>query len=640
MKKYARSLILFLISLIEKHEYRNNTIGFDQDDDSKKIIDTIDVSDKGYKVLTDTGYQPLTHIHKTQPYKVHRIATQDFILEGADRHIVFDEHFNEVFIKDLSVGDYIQTKNGLQQITEMGIYNSSVSMYDITVDSPDHRFYADGILSHNSVMTAIFINWYVIFNTEKNILVMANKGETMKEIIDKIVVIHGGLPYFMKPGIFKKNMSEIRFDNDCKIFGQATTKTAAIGFSVDFLFADEFAKIPDNIASEFYASIYPTLSSMTNSRMVITSTADGLNLFYRIFSGAEKGLNRFKSMITYWYEVPGRDEKWKQETIADLGGDEERFNREFGCQFLNPSNLLLDSQTLLELQESTKPYKHMDIEIFDDMEVDYNGLLWDDVAFDSILDNNKNRFYVLGVDLSEGIGRDYSVINIFELCAMNSEQFSNLKNINSEKDFVYFKQIGIYRKNDSSIEEVVKIAIGLLEFLGPENTKINLEYNMNGGYFFNMVKSNYDEYFDEIFIRTKHTVDAKKRSVGVKVTGGNKTNMCVFLKKNIRQKQVVFNEENTVNEMLSFGLDKHGHYNSQTGHDDIAMTLVGLSACYGSYEFEDMVMEVLENMKLEDNKKMYELIEKHFGGEDSLDFYGGTKGIEPEGTMVVSKRLY
>lgn len=505
----------------------------------------------------------------------------------------------------------------------------------------ENRFtvYAASRQIGKSVMTGIFINWYIIFNTEKNILVMANKGDTMEEIIDKILRIHESLPYFLKPGVFKKNMSELRFDNDCKVFGQCTTASAAIGFAVDFLFADEFAKIPDNIAEEFYASIYPTLSSMDNSRMVITSTAHGLNLFYRLYTNAVQGKGRFKPLITYWWEVEGHDEAWKQETIADLGGDEDRFNREFGVQFLTPGKLLLDAETLQRLQEETTKYVHYEIDKLEDDDVEYKALLWDENEFEKIEEDKKKKQFIIAVDLAEGVGLDYSVLNIFEVRCIDSSLFGSLKFVESENDFVYFKQIGIYRTNDVDIHGVAKIAIGIINFLGPENTRINLEYNKDGGWFHDIIKKTYDEYYDELFLKTHHTVDAKKRNVGVKVTGANKTNFCTSLKRRIRNKQVVFNEENTINEMLSFGLDKNGSYNSQSGHDDIAMTLVGLSACYDSYEFHEVVAEVLENMKPEDSVKMYDIISENIDGGDSISYYGGKEKVNEE-TIVVSKRIY
>jgi hypothetical protein len=279
---------------------------------------------------------------------------------------------------------------------------------------------------------------------------------------------------------------------------------------------------------------------MDNSRMIITSTAHGLNLFYRLYNNAVQGKGRFKPLITYWYEVEGHDEAWKQETIADLGGDEDRFNREFGVQFLTPGKLLLDAETLLRLQEEKSAYVHFEIDnLEDDGDIDYKALVWDEKEFEKIEEDKEKKQFIIGVDLAEGVGLDYSVLNIFEVRCIDSSLFDKLKFVESENDFVYFKQIGLYRRNDTDIHVVAKIAQGIIDFLGPENTRINIEYNKDGGWFHDIVKKTYDEYYDELFLKTHHTVDAKKRSVGVKVTGGNKTNLCTDHKLKITNKQVV-----------------------------------------------------------------------------------------------------
>ena len=171
-----------LIEKIEKYELRNNDL--DQNDISKKILYSIKTNN--LKVKTDTGYQPVSEIHSTQPFDVYRIDLDNYHLECADNHIVFDEYFNEVFVKDLKKGDYIITEAGVQKINYISKKGYTLSMFDLTVDHPNHRFYTNGILSHNTISSAIFILHTILFNNDKNAMIVANKGDTATEIVDKI----------------------------------------------------------------------------------------------------------------------------------------------------------------------------------------------------------------------------------------------------------------------------------------------------------------------------------------------------------------------------------------------------------------------------------------------------------------------
>ena len=252
IKKIFKTLIFKIIELIEKFEYR--FLNLDENDINKKILNTVDLND--IQVLTDKGWSEATNIHITQPYKIWRLVTSTGkFLECADNHIIFDKYFNQIFVKDLKIGDYIQTKDGLESIVSVEFYNSSVSMYDLTVNSEDHRYYTNDILSHNTVMSSIFLARFTIFNYDKNVLLVGNKGVTTKEIMDKINNILEGLPFFLKPGMVKKDVMTLFFDNKCKIIGQNTTKKAGIGYTIHLLYLDEFAHIQEHIKIPFYQNI-------------------------------------------------------------------------------------------------------------------------------------------------------------------------------------------------------------------------------------------------------------------------------------------------------------------------------------------------------------------------------------------------
>ena len=337
MHRFLKFLIYKIIFIIELIEYRN--IQLNENDPSKKIINSIELKD--IDVWTDTGWKPASHVHSTQPYKIWELETErGKKLECADNHIIFDSEFNEIFIKNIKEGQYIQTEDGLERITKIKSTKNKVSMFDLTVEDENHRYYTNGILSHNTITSSIFLTWYMVFHFDKNVLLMSNKGATTKEIMDKIKAIVEGLPFFLKPGVLKKDVMTMIFDNKCRIIGQNTTKTGGIGFTIHLLFLDEFAHIPTHIQRPFYENVYPTLSSSKISRVIITSTPNGFDLFHDLYMGAVNKMNEYAAIKVDWWEVPGRDEAWKAREIANLSS-EEAFNQQYGCNFLSSSSLLL-----------------------------------------------------------------------------------------------------------------------------------------------------------------------------------------------------------------------------------------------------------------------------------------------------------
>jgi hypothetical protein len=189
-----------------------------------------------------------------------------------------------------------------------------------------------------SITSAVILVWYLLFNHDKNAMILANVGSTAEELMDKIKAIIKGLPFFLKPGIIVNNVMSMKFDNGCRAIAKTTTKTSAIGFTIHFLYMDEFAHIHPNFIESFFRSTYPTVSSSKVSRIIITSTPNGMNKFHDIYQGAVSGENSFNPVRVDWWQVPGRDEKWKNEEIANLGS-EELFNQEYGNQFLSSSTL-------------------------------------------------------------------------------------------------------------------------------------------------------------------------------------------------------------------------------------------------------------------------------------------------------------
>jgi hypothetical protein len=683
MIKYVLiNIIKFLIETIEKVELRN--ISLDEDDINKKILNSINVLD--LKVKTDTGYVQISHLHLTQPYKHYVLKTDNFNLSCADNHIVFDGSFNEIFVKDLKVGDLIQTEFGLQEVKSLRLDNFMSSMFDATVNHPNHRLYTNGILSHNTISASIFMLHTILFNNDKNIMIVANKGDTAVEIVDKIKSIYSLLPFFLKPGIKTWNQKSLTFDNGCRIKTSTRTKTPAIGFTIDTLYLDEFAHIPSNIIEPYYTAAFPTVSAIQNSKIIITSTPNGMNLFHRLLTDAERPegdpqKNNYKPMRVYWYQVPGRfvtyirlnahklwengvtkediyklvcdtwsdvtkvemkyitdtmkdviyvynnegctDEAvkkmtfinskghevplmaiaelttWKEEAIKDIGG-EDAFNQEYGLRFINSSKSLLNESIIDELLKGKKHYVFEKIPEFEQkLKFDYSDLKWidDDEVFLPV--RRKEYKLVLSVDISEGLGQDYSIINIFKISPKPKELIELQKPAyKSIVDFFRLEQVGIYRSNLISVKQLAELLYMIVfEYLNPENLKVVVELNNYGGTLLAEMPHVFDgnnNYGSSVFVRYKHRVDSMEEKVGLKV-GENKNLMVKDYQDLMANKGIIITNEDNIREITTFV--KHVttagnvRYAADVGHDDTVMTIVNATSIFQKNEFREMVEE-------------------------------------------------
>lgn len=213
-------------------------------------------------------------------------------------------------------------------------------MYDITVDSDDHRFYTNGILSHNTTTVAALLLWYILFNENFKIAILANKEKQSREILSRIQLAFEHIPHWLQQGVVEWNKGNIELENGSKILSSSTSSTAIRGDSFNLIYLDEFAFVPSNMQDEFFASVYPTISSGQTSKVLITSTPNGMNMFYKIWTDSEERRNNYVRVSVHWSDVPGRTAKWREETINNTS--ERQFSQEFEC---------VDENTLIEVYD-------------------------------------------------------------------------------------------------------------------------------------------------------------------------------------------------------------------------------------------------------------------------------------------------
>ena len=204
---------------------------------SRKFVDSVDVQD--YEILTDSGWHDCVAVHKTVEYTVWHVKTENHELRCADDHIMFMEGMREVFAKDLKPGDVIITEDGAERVLSVQQVEASENMFDVELaDGTEHRYYTNGILSHNTTSYTIFALWTLIFNAEQRIMLLANKADTAIEILSRIQLAYEYLPTWLKPAVVVWNKSEIIFSNKSAIKGFATASDSARGYSANCITGD------------------------------------------------------------------------------------------------------------------------------------------------------------------------------------------------------------------------------------------------------------------------------------------------------------------------------------------------------------------------------------------------------------------
>lgn len=480
-----------------------------------------------------------------------------------------------------------------------------------------------------TIMSGAFIVWFLTFHFDKNVLVVADNASTTKEIVDKIKTIFENLPFFLKPGCVSNNVMSLKFDNGCRLIGRTTTKKTGIGFTIHLLYIDEFAHISEAYLDFFYRSIYPTITSSKISKVIITSTPNGLNLFHNLYENAlEKGKkwNGYIPLRVDWWQVPGRDEQWKQETIGRIGS-EEAFNQEFGLQFFSSDRLLLNSKELKKIFSLQTNYiPHSFIMAPEEAHL-LDGLVFHPKMADMTMDDIRNdgNIYFFVIDTADGVNKDNSIINIFKLSHMPIKMVKQVKEyIRSEYDVLCLVQVGMLRGNKKDINAFTKS----LEYLtyrvfNHEKVRLILELNHKGDYILNTFRENVENFWEGQVIFSKHTESAISAKPGVKLTSVSKIKYCERFKYLLALNKILPNEFKTCNELGSFGRTSNGTYRGQSGNDDMAMTCVITSAFFDSpnfYELADDYIDRLMPKQYKDQLRLDIFNEQFFaGGKSAFD---------------------
>lgn len=438
--------------------------------------------------------------------------------------------------------------------------------------------------------TAAYITWYICFHSDRNVGVMANKEVTAIEIVDKIQQMIKGLPYFLKPGVIAWGRKGAKFDNGCAIISSTTTKSASIGFTMNgILYLDEFAHIDPSMCYDFWRSVYPTLASSQTAQLIVSSTPNGTenNKFYDIWSAQDNGFHKIR--VDYW-EVPGHDEAWAEEQKKAFG--EEEFNQEFLLQFSSSSRALLRGtdlnfiQNLCERYGTYVPKKIPYAKFLDD-----ERITWCPEFNPSSI--NKEDSFVFLMDLADGTGDDDAIkkgkkrspdSNTIIICKLVLNSPQNIEKYKADgisiKDAYRYIQVGKFETNSEDEKYCGNVAAALAFdlFYADEldNVRIMLEMNFNGKSCLDAIM-NHPKYCDGIVLSTYHSKpipgEKAKKKLGFKTTPQSKEYYCKRGEKMIRKRRIIVTDDQTYNQLKSFGYDK-GTIKGIATHDDLSYPIM------------------------------------------------------------------
>ena len=447
-----------------------------------------------------------------------------------------------------------------------------------------------------STTVVSYLLHYAVFNDSVNIGILANKAATARELLQRLQTAYENLPKWMQQGIISWNKGSMELENGSKILAASTSASAVRGMSFNILFLDEFAFVPNHVADSFFASVYPTITSGKNTKVIIVSTPHGMNHFYRMWHDAEKSKNEYVPTDVHWSEVPGRDDKWKETTIANTS--EEQFKVEFECEFLGSVNTLINPSKLRSLIYEDPLKRNAGLDIYENPQPEHN--------------------YLMTVDVARGLGNDYSAFIVFDIT-----------------EFPY-KVVAKYRNNEvkpmlfpSIINDVAK---------GYNEAWLLVEVNDIGDQVASIL--HFDLEYENILMcamrgRAGQVVGSgfsgKKSQLGVRTTAAVKKLGCSNLKTLLEDDKILVADYDIISELTTFA-QRHNSFEAEEGcNDDLAMCLVLFSWLVAQDYFKEMTDNDVRKRIYEEQKNQIEQDMAPFGF--ILDGLEESTFVESDGTV-------
>jgi len=444
--------------------------------------------------------------------------------------------------------------------------------------------------SGKSISSVAYLLWYAIFHPEKVIAILANKGATAQEMLGRVTLMLENLPFFLQPGCKALNKRSIEFSNNSRIVSAATSGSSIRGMSVNLLYLDEFAFVEN--AAEFYTSTYPVISSGKDTKVIITSTANGIgNQFHKIWEGASQGVNEFQPYRVDWWDVPGRDDNWKQQTISNTS--QLQFDQEFGNTFFGTGDTLINAETLMNFR--AQPYLRL---------IEGNSV-W------IYEEPKKDHQYVMTVDVSKGRGQDYSTFNLIDISSRP------------------FKQVAVYRNNLISPLLFPNVIYKYAKVYN--EAWVVVESNDQGTIVCNGLY--YDLEYENLFIESA----VKSNRLGVEMNRKVKRIGCSGIKDLLEENKLEIVDQNTILECSTFIAKGQSYEASDGNHDDLMMNLVMFGYFATGNYFTQLTDVDIKNMMFEQQMKEIEDDVLPFGFiDDGID----AAEVEDQNDQWQTKKMF
>ena len=432
---------------------------------------------------------------------------------------------------------------------------------------------------------------YAIFNDNVNIAILANKASTARDLLGRLQLAYENLPKWMQQGIIAWNKGSLELENGSKISANSTSSSAVRGGSYNVIFLDEFAFIPNHIADDFFASVYPTISSGSSTKVIIVSTPRGMNHFFRMWHDAERDKNEYVPTDVHWSEVPGRDDKWKEQTIANTS--EAQFRVEFECEFLGSTNTLINASKLKNLVYEQPIKRNAGLDIYENAKPENN--------------------YLITVDVARGLGNDYSAFIVFDITEFPYKVVAKYRN-NEIKPMLFpnvIQEVGKAYNDAYLLIEVNDIGDQVASIL-----HYDLEYE-------NLLMASMRGRAGQI-VGTGFS--GKKSQLGVRMTAAVKKLGCSNLKTFLEDNKLLTVDYEIIDELTTFS-QKHNSFQAEEGcNDDLAMCLVIFSWLVAQDYFKEMTDNDIRKRIYEEQRNQIE--------QDMAPFGFILDGVNDEGSFV------
>ena len=395
--------------------------------------------------------------------------------------------------------------------------------------------------SGKSISSLAYLLWYALFTPEQTVAILANRGATSREMLGRISLMLENLPFYLQPGCKTLNKGSIEFSNNSRIFAESTSSSSIRGYSVNLLMLDEFAFVEK--AAEFYTSTYPVISSGKESKVIITSTANGIgNMYHKIWQGAVQKVNEYIPFRVDWWDVPGRDEAWKEQTIANTS--ELQFDQEFGNTFFGTGQTLISPQALLALK-AENPIKIME---------SGDAMIYEEPRKDSQ--------YVMCVDVAKGRGQDYSTFNVIDISSRP------------------FKQVAVYRNN---LISPILFPDVIYKYAKLYNEAYVIIENNDAGQL-TCHSIHYELEYPNLHMES----GLKSTGIGQEMTRRTKRMGCSGFKDLMDEGKLHIVDEETIMEISTFEVKGASYEASDGNHDDLVMNLVMFGYFISTPFFQEM----------------------------------------------------